>query len=100
MKRAEVSVSIEEIIQVAQGDRAPDLVLKQPQIVNVFTGEVYPADVVIYDGKIASLRRIKDDVREVQAGFECGIHIADYNDVKEGDVIEAYEIVEIKRHLE
>jgi len=48
-------VSIEEIIQVAQGDRPPDLVLKQPQIVNVFTGEIYPADVAIYEGKIAGI---------------------------------------------
>jgi len=56
--------------------------------------------VVIYEGRIAGLRRIKDDVREVQSGFECGINIEGYNDVKEGDIIEAYEILEIKRKLE
>ena len=56
--------------------------------------------VVIYEGRIAGLRRVKDDVREVQSGFECGINIEGYNDVKDGDIIEAYEILEIKRKLE
>ena len=56
-------------------------------------------NIVIYEGKMGSLRRFKDDVREVQPGMECGIKIADYNDVKEGDTIELYEVTEIKRHL-
>ena len=55
--------------------------------------------IVIYTGDVASLRRGKDDVKEVQAGMECGIGIANYNDIKEGDVIEAFQIVEIKRTL-
>jgi translation initiation factor IF-2 len=53
--------------------------------------------VVIYDGVISSLRRFKDDVREVAAGFECGIGFENYNDVKEGDLIEAYVIREVAR---
>jgi translation initiation factor IF-2 len=53
--------------------------------------------VVVYDGRIESLRRFKDDVRTVAAGYECGIGLENYNDVKEGDVIEAYEMVEIPR---
>ena len=44
----------------------------------------------VYDGKIATLRRIKDDVREVNAGLECGIVLEDHNDVQVGDVIECY----------
>ena len=52
---------------------------------------------MIHDGSIDSLRRFKDDVREVNSGFECGIGIAGYNDVKEGDVIEAYEVREVAR---
>jgi translation initiation factor IF-2 len=52
---------------------------------------------VIYETTIASLRRFKDDVREVQAGFECGILLEGFNDVKEGDVLEAYETREIER---
>ena len=55
--------------------------------------------IVVYTGELASLRRGKDDAKEVPAGMECGIGIENYNDIKEGDVIEAFQIVEIKRTL-
>jgi translation initiation factor IF-2 len=55
--------------------------------------------VVAYDGRIGSLRRFKDDVREVAEGFECGIGIENFQDVKEGDLIEAYEVREVAREL-
>jgi translation initiation factor IF-2 len=51
--------------------------------------------VVIFDGKIASLRRFKDDAKSVKAGFECGIGLEGYSDLKEGDIIEAYKTVEV-----
>jgi translation initiation factor IF-2 len=54
---------------------------------------------VIYDGRIASLRRFKDDVREVTAGLECGIVLENYPDVKEGDVIEVYETKQVEQTL-
>ena len=50
--------------------------------------------VVIYDGKLGSLKRFKDDAKEVKEGYECGLTIEGYNDIKEGDVVEAYEMVE------
>ena len=53
--------------------------------------------VVIYDGKIGSLQREKDSVKEVKKGYECGITIDGFNDIKTGDTIEAYEMVEVKR---
>ena len=53
--------------------------------------------VVIYDGEINTIQREKDQVKEVKAGFECGITLVNYQDIKEKDVIEAYELVEIKR---
>lgn len=56
--------------------------------------------VVIYEGELESLRRFKDDVREVQSGTECGIGVKNYTDVRPGDEIEVYERVEIKRTLE
>ncbi|MBR1405349.1 MAG: translation initiation factor IF-2 [Bacteroidales bacterium] len=55
--------------------------------------------IVVYTGVVASLRRGKDDAKEVPAGMECGIGIENYNDIKEGDVIEAFQITEIKRTL-
>jgi translation initiation factor IF-2 len=56
--------------------------------------------IVVFDGAIASLKRFKDDVREVEQGFECGIALAGYNDIKTGDIIEPYTTVEVKRTLE
>jgi translation initiation factor IF-2 len=56
-------------------------------------------DIVIHDGALGSLKRFKDDVREVREGFECGIGVEGYNDIREGDVIEAYEIEQVARSL-
>jgi len=56
--------------------------------------------VVIYEGAISSLKRFKEDVREVQSGYECGMGIENFNDIKVGDQIEAFEIVEQRRKLE
>ena len=53
--------------------------------------------IVIHEGKIASLKRFKDDAKEVAAGYECGIGIENFNDIREGDTIEAFEMVEVKR---
>jgi translation initiation factor IF-2 len=55
--------------------------------------------VVVYDGDISSLKRFKDDAREVREGFECGIGIANFNDVKVGDLIECYKVEEFARTL-
>ncbi|MDP9424840.1 MAG: translation initiation factor IF-2 [Actinomycetota bacterium] len=52
---------------------------------------------VVYEGNISSLRRFKDDARSVRAGFECGIGVENFNDIKEGDVLEFFEIVEVPR---
>jgi translation initiation factor IF-2 len=53
--------------------------------------------IVIYEGNIASLRRFKDDVRSVRQGFECGVSVENFNDVKEGDALEFFEVVEVPR---
>ncbi|MEK7828563.1 MAG: EF-Tu/IF-2/RF-3 family GTPase, partial [Deltaproteobacteria bacterium] len=56
-------------------------------------------NVVVYDGKMASLKRFKDDVKEVATGYECGIAIEGFNDIKVGDIIEAYKIEEVAAKL-
>jgi len=71
----------------------------------VTTGEIHRTDrvrvvrdgVVVYEGNIASLKRFKDDVRSVRQGFECGVGVENFNDVKEGDVLEFFEVVEVPR---
>lgn len=56
-------------------------------------------NMVIHSGELSSLKRFKDDAKEVKSGYECGLSVSDYNDLKDGDVIEAYEITEVKRTL-
>ncbi|OYW95819.1 MAG: translation initiation factor IF-2, partial [Alishewanella sp. 32-51-5] len=56
-------------------------------------------NVVIYEGELESLRRFKDDVSEVRQGFECGIGVKNYNDVREGDQIEVFETIQVERTL-
>jgi translation initiation factor IF-2 len=71
----------------------------------VTTGEVFRNNrvrvvrdgTVVYEGQIASLKRFKDDIRSVRAGFECGVGIENFNDVKDGDVLEFFEVVEVPR---
>ena len=55
--------------------------------------------IVRYTGELGSLKRMKDDVKEVTSGYDCGLSIAGYNDIEEGDIIEAYEEVEVKKSL-
>jgi translation initiation factor IF-2 len=61
--------------------------------------KIYREDRLVHEGKIGSLRRFKDDAKEVAAGFECGVSIDKYNDLKVNDIIEVYEIIEEKRTL-
>ncbi|MBR5028293.1 MAG: translation initiation factor IF-2, partial [Bacteroidales bacterium] len=55
--------------------------------------------IVVYTGKLASLKRFKDEVKEVVSGQDCGLNIENFNDIKVGDIIEGYEQIEIKRKL-
>jgi translation initiation factor IF-2 len=55
--------------------------------------------IVIYDGMLGSLKRFKEDVKDVASGYECGLNIDKFNDIKIGDLVEAYEQVEVARKL-
>jgi translation initiation factor IF-2 len=55
--------------------------------------------VVIYTGKVSSLRRFKDDVKEVASGYECGIGVENFNDIKVGDILEAFVMLEVEATL-
>ena len=56
-------------------------------------------DIVVHTGSLGSLKRFKDDVREVLSGYECGLNIDNFNDIKVGDIVEGYEQIEVKRKL-
>ena len=55
--------------------------------------------VQVYEGELGSLKRFKDDVREVREGFECGLNVSNFNDIKVGDMIECYRVEEVARTL-
>jgi len=53
--------------------------------------------IVVHEGKLASLKRFKDDVKEVNSGYECGLGIENFNDIKEGDIVEGFKMVEVEK---
>ena len=57
-------------------------------------------DVVIHEGELSQLKRFKDDAKEVKEGMECGMSFSNYDDLKEGDVIECFDVIEVARQLE
>jgi translation initiation factor IF-2 len=61
--------------------------------------KLYREDKLVHEGKIDSLKRFKDDVKEVASGFECGVGIEGYDDIKVDDIIETYEIIKTDRKL-
>ncbi len=91
---------IREIFNVPGGVTIGGSYVNEGRIVRNGQCRLLRDNVVVHTGKIGSLRRFKDDVREVQSGYECGIGIDRYNDIKPGDVIECYRIEEVRRTLE
>lgn len=93
------SVEIREIYKVSKigtiaGCYVTDGLIKRESKVRVLRDNI-----VIYDGELSSLKRFKDDVKEVKSNFECGLSIKNFNDLKEGDTLEPYEIVKVARKL-
>jgi len=94
--------AIDDIRAAMAGELSPDQVEKvtgEAEVRQVIMVPKIGAVAMIYDGELASLRRFKDDVKEVKAGYECGIGVDKFNDVKEGDVFEFYIIEEIAATL-
>ena len=93
------NAAIQEVFNISNvgkvaGCRVTDGVVKRGARVRLLRDNV-----VVHDGTLATLRRFKDDVREVRDGFECGMSFDNYGDVKIGDVIECYEVEEVARRL-
>jgi len=105
MLAPDISEEITSTVEVRQIFKVPKLGLiagcyvQDGKIVRNNKVRLLREGLVIFDGGISSLKRIKDDVREVEAGYECGIGLENFNDVKVGDIIEGYKIVETKRKL-
>lgn len=94
------NAEVREIFKVSKVGTIAGCYVTDGKIIRNNPVRVVRDGVVIFDGEIDALKRFKDDVKEVQTGYECGISIVNYNDIKVGDVIENYEVVEEKRKLE
>ncbi|MCY1347645.1 Translation initiation factor IF-2 [compost metagenome] len=93
------TVEVRQVFRVPKvgavaGCMVTDGVVKRSSLVRVLRNNV-----VIFSGELDSLKRFKDDVKEVKQGFECGLSIKNFNDVQEGDLLEVYEITEVARTL-
>ncbi len=92
-------VEVRKVFKVSKVGNIAGCYVKSGKIVRNSLIRLIRDSVVLYDGKIATLRIVKEDAKEVKAGFECGIKIAGYDDIKVGDVIEAYEVQQVARTL-
>ncbi|AXT18899.1 translation initiation factor IF-2 [Flavobacteriaceae bacterium AU392] len=93
------SAEIREIFKVSKIGSIAGCMVINGKIFRTSSVRLIREGVVIYTGELASLKRFKDDVKEVSKGYDCGMQIKNYNDIKENDVIEAFQQVEIKKKL-
>ncbi|MGA9116550.1 MAG: translation initiation factor IF-2 [Bacteroidota bacterium] len=100
-KREEVvgTVDVRQVFKVPRVGNIAGCMVQDGRIARSSRVRLLRDGIQVHEGSLSSLKRFKDDVREVEAGFECGIGLEGYNDIKVGDTIEAYRIVEFKRKL-
>ncbi|MBR4094342.1 MAG: translation initiation factor IF-2, partial [Bacteroidales bacterium] len=93
------TAEVRETFKISKVGTIAGCMVKEGKLTRNAKVRVIRDGIVIYTGSLGSLKRFKDDVKEVQSGYDCGLNIDGYNDIKVGDIIEAYQIVEIKRTL-
>ena len=91
------SVEVMEIFKISKVGTVAGCVVREGRLQRTTPIRVIRDGIVIYTGKLGSLKRFKDDVKEVTVGQDCGLNIESYNDIKIGDIVEGYEQVEVKR---
>ena len=92
-------IGIKKVFKVAKVGNVAGCVVVDGKVKRDSNIRIVRDGVVMYEGKLASLKRYKDDAKEVVAGQECGLGVENFNDIKEGDIVEAFEIQEIQRTL-
>ena len=93
------TVEVREIFKVKKVGTIAGCMVKEGKINRNTKIRVIRDGIVIYTGELGSLKRFKDDVKEVQSGYECGLNIENFNDIKVGDIVEGYHEVEVKKKL-
>jgi translation initiation factor IF-2 len=90
---------VKKVFKLSRGGTVAGCFVNKGKITRQAAVDLVRNGEMVYEGKISSLKRFKDDIREVAEGFECGIVIAGFDDIREGDIIEAYDIEKIARKL-
>jgi translation initiation factor IF-2 len=93
------TLEIRELFKVTKVGTVAGCYVKEGKITKNSKVRIIRDGIVIYTGELGSLKRFKDDVKEVVGGYECGLNIQNFNDIKVGDIIEAYQEVEVKKTL-
>jgi translation initiation factor IF-2 len=93
------NVEIREVFKISKVGTIAGCMVLDGKITRNSKVRVIRDGVVVYSGELASLKRFKEDVKEVSANYECGLNIQNFNDIKVGDIVESYEQVEVKRKL-
>ncbi len=93
------NVEIREVFKITKVGSVAGCMVLDGNITRNTRVRVIRDGIVVYTGSLGSLKRFKDDVKEVKSGYECGLNIENYNDIKVGDIIEGYEEVEVKKKL-
>jgi translation initiation factor IF-2 len=94
------TVEVRDIFRISHVGQVAGCLVQEGSVKRGDRVRVIRDGATIYQGVVSSLKRFKDDVKEVSSGMECGIRIQDYNDVKVGDILEAYQVKELARKLE
>src|SRR5690606_1072185 len=90
---------VREVFSAGKAGKAAGLIVREGTLRRNLKARILRDDVIVYNGALSSLRRFKDDVNEVRAGLECGVTLENFQDIKVGDMIEAYEIEQRERTL-
>ena len=93
------TVEILEIFKISKIGTIAGCMVREGKITRSSKIRIIRDGIVVYSSTLGSLKRFKDDVKEVNAGYECGLNIENFNDIKIGDIVESYEMVEVKRNL-
>ncbi len=93
------TAEIRETFKISKVGTIAGCMVKEGKLTRSSKVRIIRDGIVIYTGSLGSLKRFKDDVKEVNSGYDCGLNIDGFNDIKIGDIVEAYQIVEIKRKL-
>lgn len=92
-------IEIKKVFKVSKVGNIAGCIVVDGKVRNDSSIRILRNNIVVYEGKLSSLKRFKDDAKEVVVGQECGLGVENFNDIKEGDVVEAFEMIEIKRTL-